>query len=500
MNAKNNSLINISSALITFVVQMFISFWLSPFVISKLGEESYGFINLANNFVSYASLIAVAINSMSSRYISLEYNSGRIKEAKKYYSTVFWINCCLFIVIIVFSIIFVHKLEYFINISPDLVIQVKITFMLSFINMGISLLGTVYTAAAFTTNKMHLNSLIQIIANIAKSFLLLSLFTFLPAKIYYFSIALLSAGVITLIGNYIVSSRLLIGFNVKKKYFDIKKIVILIKSGVWVLISNVSNLLLNGFDLLLSNWFISSLMMGRLSLAKQIPYAFSSALGIFSNIFASSLTLNLSKEGNKSLVQEAKNQLRILAIIFTVPYAGIIVFGKAFLSLWLKNANYTVNQLNEIYILMIIILLDIIVSTYMYSIHSVFIALDKVKTYSIILFCASIISMCSTIFLVKFTSLGAFAIAGTSTVVLGVTHSIIIPILASNLLNEKKDVFLKVEFKLWMILFIISCVFLFMRNFMIFDGCGTFILNVIVAGSIGYIISILLLLNKNEKN
>lgn len=499
MKKKNNSLINIIAALITFIVQMFISFWLSPFIISKLGEESYGFINLANNFVSYASLIAVAINSMASRYISLEYNSARFEEEKKYYSTVFWANCLLFVIIIICSSIIVQRLDCFINISPNLVAQVKITFMLSFVNMGVSLLGTVYTAAAFTTNKMHLNSLIQIIANVGKSFLLLSLFTFLPAKIYYFSIALLTAGLITLIGNYIVSSRLLVGFKAQKKYFELKKIVILVKSGVWVLISNVSNILLNGFDLLLSNWFISSTIMGRLSLAKQIPYAFSSALGIFSNIFASSLTLNFSKEGYKSLVQEAKSQLKILSFIFTVPYAGIIVFGKPFLSLWLKNANYTSNQLNEIYVLMIIILLDIIVSTYMYSIHSVFIALDKVKTYSILLFCASIISVCSTIFLVKYTSLGVFAIAGTSTVVLGITHSIFIPILASKLLNEKRDVFLRVELKSWTILFVISCVFLSIRAFMTFNDWFSFFLNVILAGSIGYIMSLFLVLDKNER-
>ena len=136
---------------------------------------------------------------------------------------------------------------------------------------------------------------------------------------------------------------------------------------------------------------------------------------------------------------------------------------------------------------MIIILLDIIVSTYMYSIHSVFIALDKVKTYSILLFCASIISVCSTIFLVKYTSLGVFAIAGTSTVVLGITHSIFIPILASKLLNEKRDVFLRVELKSWTILFVISCVFF------------SFFLNVILAGSIGYIMSLFLVLDKNER-
>ena len=69
MKNKRATLINIFAALITLGVQMFISFWLSPFVVGKLGEEAYGFINLANNFVSYASLVSVAINSMACRYI-----------------------------------------------------------------------------------------------------------------------------------------------------------------------------------------------------------------------------------------------------------------------------------------------------------------------------------------------------------------------------------------------------------------------------------------------
>ena len=65
MQNKKATLVNIFAALITLGVQMFISFWLSPFVVGKLGEEAYGFINLANNFVSYASLVAIAINSMA---------------------------------------------------------------------------------------------------------------------------------------------------------------------------------------------------------------------------------------------------------------------------------------------------------------------------------------------------------------------------------------------------------------------------------------------------
>ena len=85
MKNKRATLINIFAALITLGVQMFISFWLSPFVVGKLGEEAYGFINLANNFVSYASLVSVAINSMACRYISVNI----IQAIKKRQSRIF---------------------------------------------------------------------------------------------------------------------------------------------------------------------------------------------------------------------------------------------------------------------------------------------------------------------------------------------------------------------------------------------------------------------------
>lgn len=499
MKDKKNTLINICAALVTFVVQMFISFWLSPFVVKRLGEEAYGFINLANNFVSYASLLTVMVNSMASRYISVEYNSDRVEEAKKYYSTVFFANCILFCLILVASVILINRLDSIINISNDLVLQVKFTFMLSFINMGISLLGTVYTSAAFSTNKMHYNSIVQIISNLAKSALVFALFTLLPAKIYYFSAAMLFGGIVTLIGNYLVSSKLFYEFSIRKQYFEFKKLVILIKSGIWVLVSNISNLLLNGLDLLLSNWFISNAIMGRLSLAKQIPFAFSSALGIFSNIFASSLTIAFSKEGNKSLAEEALSQLRILTFVFTVPYAGIIIFGKSFLTLWLRDTSYTVYQLNEIYLLMIIILIDIIVSTYMYSIHSVFIALDKVKSYSVVLLISSFISAIGTVFLLRTTTLGVYAIAGTSTVVLGITHGIIVPALAAKFLNERTHLFWVSEIKSFFSLLVMSFLFFVLAMFTKMDNWFSFAFSILIVGLIGYLLSFFLILNTNER-
>lgn len=105
----------------------------------------------------------------------------------------------------------------------------------------------------------------------------------------------------------------------------------------------------------------------------------------------------------------------------------IIVFGHVFLKLWLSDTSYKGTQLVEIYILMILVLLDIIISTYMYSIHSIFIAIDKVRIYSVVLLVSSIISIVTTLILLKCTGLGVYAIAGTSTVILGFTHGVVVP-------------------------------------------------------------------------
>lgn len=499
MQNKKSTLINILAALITLGVQMFISFWLSPFIVGKLGEEAYGFINLANNFVSYASLVSVAINSMACRYISVEYNSGKINNAKSYFCSVFIANCVLYGLILIFSIIFVYKIEYIINVSPALISQVKMTFLLSFINMGTSLIGTVYTAAAFTTGQMHYNSIVQIISNIIKSIIVLALFMALPAKVYYLSLATLCAGIITLWGNYEVTKKLFDDFKIERRYYSFSKLKILMKSGAWVLISNISNLLLNGLDLLFSNLFISSAIMGRLSLAKQIPLALSNALGVFSNIFSSSLTKVFASEGNNKLVDEANDQLKILTIFFSVPYAGVIVFGFEFLQLWLKSTNYSQSQFIEIYFLMIIVLLDIIISTYMYSIHSVFIAIDKVKIYSKILFISSIISICATLALLKFTNLGVFAIAGTSTLVLGFTHGVIVPGVAAKLLNQPIWIFWKSELKSWYTLILLCLVFLAIKKILTFPNWLHFFFNIFVAAFIGFLLEFFIIFNKNEK-
>lgn len=498
MNTKK-MLINMVASIVSFVVALLISFVISPYVVSKLGEEAYGFLNLANNFVSYATLVATAVNAMASRFISVEYNRGHVEEAKKYFSSVFIVNCVLYAVVLMVSLVFIYNLQNIITISPDLVFQVKLTFLFSFLNLGFSMMGTVYTAAVFSTNNMHWESVLQIIVNVLKSVLVFALFLCLKPQVYYMAIATLVAGIVTFIGNYAFTKKLFKGFGVHFSLFDMSKIKKLVQSGSWVLLSNISNLLLNGFDLLLCNQLISSAIMGRLSIAKQIPAAIGQILGSLSSIFSAALTETFAKDTNSRMVEDTKLLLRILAAVLSVPFAGVIIYGKPFLQLWLASAHYTAGEVNQIYWIMIIALVDIIISAYMYSIHSVFIALNKVKPYAIALFISSVISVVVTLYLVLNTGLGVYAIVGTSTVVLGFTHGVIVPGYAAKLLGEKVDSFWKTELRSWMLLGLLCVVFYIISQFISISGWMSFFVVVVINAVIGYVISFFVALNKSEQ-
>lgn len=80
MNNKKSLFINMIATTLAFVINAVISFIITPYLVKILGDEAYGFIGLANNFVSYASIITVALNSMAARFITIEIHKKMKKK------------------------------------------------------------------------------------------------------------------------------------------------------------------------------------------------------------------------------------------------------------------------------------------------------------------------------------------------------------------------------------------------------------------------------------
>ena len=88
-NKANRQLaVNLIAQIASFLVSFGISFFVTPYVTNKLGSDAYGFITLADNFVNYASLITIALNSMASRFITIKIYENKMDEANVYFNSV----------------------------------------------------------------------------------------------------------------------------------------------------------------------------------------------------------------------------------------------------------------------------------------------------------------------------------------------------------------------------------------------------------------------------
>ena len=98
---KKQMYINLIAQTIAYAVNLAISFFLTPYIVNHIGVEANGFVGLANNFVEYAQLITVALNSMAGRYITIKLHQKNQKEANKYFTDVFFANLFLAVVLTV---------------------------------------------------------------------------------------------------------------------------------------------------------------------------------------------------------------------------------------------------------------------------------------------------------------------------------------------------------------------------------------------------------------
>ena len=337
-SSKNRQFaINMMASLITFAVGLGIRFGLTPYIVRTIGPEAYGFIGLSANILTYTSLITIALNSMVGRFITIKYCEGNIDEANKYYASVFLSNIVLAFVITFVVSLCIIWLEYLINIPEKLVFDVKLLFALMAINNIIGLLAGTWTIATFIKNRLDLSNVRTIIGNVIKALSLILLFSFFKPHVWYLGLAGMFLTIYTAFANYRFTSVLTPELGVKKENFDFGKIVELLKSGVWSLISRLGEILGQGFDLLLANLYIGMIEMGYFAITKNVPVLILGLFQSISAVFAPTMTRYFAEKKHDELLNECHKSIRILSFFTAIPLTCLYVYGDSFYRLWLPT-------------------------------------------------------------------------------------------------------------------------------------------------------------------
>lgn len=494
LNLRYQKIINIMASISVFIVNTGINFFLSPFIVENLGVSANGFIQLANNFVSYASLITIAMTSMSARFITIEIHRGNLNKAKTYYSSVFIGNLLILSLIVVPILIFIKYIDQFIIIPDELISSVKILFSLVFINFFINISTPDWAAAPFATNRIYISSAGQMFSNIIRAIVIILLYSFFPSQVWYVGVAAIISTIIFKLVLFNSKKILFSEFRVDKRYIDFKAIKELVSSGIWNTITQLGQILNQGLDLLIANISLGSVEMGVLSIVKIFPNLISTFAGTLTSVFAPQLTILYAKNNVDGLIKEIYNASKITITILTVPYCAFISFGVPFFNLWMPSQDAL-----ELQILSIITSVGFVFTFGTQVLYQIFSAINKLKMNSIVFLITSAISMIFTLIIVKNTSYGLIAICGISSVFNIIKNLFfVIPYSAKYLGLPKKTFFPLVWYSIRSVILLILIGFVF-NKYIIINSWNSLLLVCIVYGIIGVFINFYSILSPKER-
>lgn len=493
---KKRLVINMTAQLTAFIVNLGISFVLTP-IVDKMIPNSYGFVNIANQFVQWAQVVVSALNTLASRYITIHLHKGEEQEASEYFSSVFFANmfmAAVFLVPAVFVIVFIDRMF---QVPAGVLGDVQILWAFVFLNFFISIITSVFSTSTYSMNRLELSSIATIVTELARLGVLYIAYRFFSPYVFYIGVASVVSTSLMAFANAGFTKKLLPGIKITVKNFRLDKVKELVSLGAWNSVTRLGQMLLDGLDTIIANIFINPEAMTILSLAKVVPTTLSSLMGTMVGVFAPSITIAYAKGDKKELMDTLKSSNRIMIFMMSIPIAFVTAYGDKFFRLWLSYK--TAAEVKEIYVLSVLSMGVLFVSASIQVLYQVFIITKKIKLNSIVIVASGVITTTIVFVLLNTTNLGLYAIAGVSVVVGLIRNMVFTPIYAAKCLEVKwttfyGDIFMGLaSIGIITVVAMLSKLVLPMDNWITFFLCGGFM------GCVALVLNFFIVLRKAER-
>lgn len=490
---KNRLAHNMIANLISFVLNLAVSFFLSPYIVSHLGGEAYGFVSLINNFLQTSQIVTIAFNSMGARFITIALHQDQEEKAKQYFSSLFYANLTVAAIILLVCLAVASNIQAVFHVPNELITDVSQSFVISGVAFALAMTFSVYTVSAYAKNRLDLSAWRDMVKQLLRAVVILLLFIAFEPSIVYVSIASLVMELYYIAANRTITRKLLPDFRVKRSYFSFAALKELISSGIWNSIGRLSYTLLNDLDLMVANLFISAAAMGELSIAKTVPAAINSLVTTVVAVFLPTYTIRYAKKDIDGLMKEMKKGIVTVGILIAPFLCFLIAFGEDFYRLWQPTQDASKLQL-----LSILTILPLYFTLGMKSVNNVFSITNNLKKSTLATFITSLVTVCIEFLLLKYTSLGVIAIAATSSICLIVKEVTFIPLYAAKCLNQRWAVFYPQVLKEIGVVAISIAASVYLHQFFVIDSWFTLILYGGIVSLLILVLNIVMLFRKKD--
>ena len=477
-----------------FVINFLISLFLVPYISENMCTDAYGFVSLAINFVNYAAIFTTALNAYASRFITVEYHKGNMDNARRYFSSVFYGDVILSVVIITVLGVVTFYLERFLDIPDNLVTDVKALFIIIFINFFFLTVSTAYGSFAQIRNHLDFIGIFKGAGSIAQVISMVVLFCIFGANLWVIGVGYLCSGVVMFVSNYFLTKKYTPELRADRKHFSLSAIKELVINGIWNSVSNLGNTLNTGLDLLITNIMLGSFQMGQLSYAKTIGTIFATLFNIIAFPFQPLFLKYYSDDNREALIKEFRFSMKIAGAVSELAFAGFLALGYYYIGLWIPGEDTKL-----VYLLTILTISTCIGEGVVSPLYYAYTLTIKNRIPCLITVAGGLLNVAGMYVLIKYAGMQVMAVVLTTVVISTLTNVIFHPMYAAKCLGVRLTTFLPDVIKHIFLCGLLTGVFALLNLVVVPGSWVSFAGAVLLYGVAGGGILFMLIFNRQEK-
>lgn len=418
MKENKHLAVNLAANIVAFVVQFGVNFLLTPYIVECLGSAAYGFVPIASNMIACVNIVTVALNSMASRFLTLETVRGDIDRARTYFSSIFISNAILTLALAIPSILVVDHIDAIMDVPDDMLADVRLTFAYALLGMEVNLLFNVYGNVYYVTNRMELSARRNIQGNILRAAVLVLLFAVFKPHIWYVTATTLIVTVFLCVTNIRQTHRLTPLMRIDPRGFSWDAVRTLLASGVWNSVNQLSTVLLVTLDVIMANALFGAVAGGEYSIVKTVPNFIQSFVGVLSGVFVPQFMAHYARRQWSSLLTSIDYAVKVMAYMLMIPVGFLLSFGEDFFRLWVPGEDAALLQG-----LSVLTLLPLLITCSINPVYNVYTVANRLKVPALVWLGFGIMNVALVVVVARCTGLGIWTIPVVS-LVLGVARNI----------------------------------------------------------------------------
>jgi O-antigen/teichoic acid export membrane protein len=313
-------------------------------------------------------------------------------------------------------------------------------------------------------------------------------------NIIYVGVISVALALVTFAINLGYTKKLLPEVQLSPKFFEMKSIMEIMSSSLWNSVNQIGSILMFSLSIVFCNVLISTEAGGEYSIIQTIPNFINGIISTLASVFIPSVTQTYATKSISEVVDEVKMSQKFMGIITNIPIVVFMVIGTEFYQLWVPGENA-----QRLHILSILTVFHLLFIGVTWTINNLNTVINKVKVPALYLLGSGMVNIVLVLLLTRFTNLGIYAIPISSASILLVWSAVFIPTYPCKVLKLKWNTFYGAIYKMLISSVILFAVASLLRILFPIHSWFTLIGFCAVAGVMGLMINLFLVLNKQDR-